>query len=154
VLSGARQKGKKRRIANVQEPSQLDWFVGKDAEVEAAQDNSTNFTVLSLAPKGELEKQTTNEWESHTEWHRILVSASSEISLQPSQKGVHIEVEGTLRSREQTVELKGGSKKNPETKNVRSRFVRAESIRKLDCAEKSSEDAERSLDIGIDDVPF
>ncbi len=33
-------------------------FLGKVAEVKAAQDNSTNFTVLSLATKGELEKQT------------------------------------------------------------------------------------------------
>jgi hypothetical protein len=67
----------------------------------------------------------------------------------PSNKtatAAHIEVEGTLRSREQTVELKGSSKKKPETKNVRSWFVRAESIRKLDRAERSSEDAE--------DVPF
>ncbi len=39
-------------------------------------------------------------------------------------------------------------KKNPETKNVRSWFVRAESIRKLDRAEKAVEDA------GVDDVPF
>ncbi|MGA8028474.1 MAG: hypothetical protein WB992_15120, partial [Bryobacteraceae bacterium] len=63
-------------------------------------------------------------------------------------KGAHIEVEGALRSREQTLELKGSSKKNPETKNVRSWFVRAESIRKLDRAEKASDDAP------ADDVPF
>jgi single-strand DNA-binding protein len=61
-------------------------------------------------------------------------------------KGAHIEVEGTLRSREQTLELKGSSKKNPETRNVRSWFIRAQSIRKLDRAETSSEEAE--------DVPF
>ena len=63
-------------------------------------------------------------------------------------KGAHIEVEGALRSREHTLELKGSSKKNPETKNVRSWFVRAESIRKLDRAEKAADDA------AAEDVPF
>ena len=52
-----------------------------------------------------------------------------------------------LRTREQTLDLKGSSKKNPETKNVRSWFVRAESIRKLDRAEKAGED------VSVDDVP-
>jgi hypothetical protein len=46
------------------------------------------------------------------------------------------------------LELKGSSKKKPEMKTVRSWFVRAESIRKLDRAEKATEDA------GVDDVPF
>jgi single-strand DNA-binding protein len=48
-------------------------FLGKDAEVRAAQDNSTNFTVLSLATKESWKNKQTNEWESRTEWHRILV---------------------------------------------------------------------------------
>jgi len=52
-----------------------------------------------------------------------------------------------LRTREQTLDLKGSSKKNPETKTVRSWFVRAESIRKLDRAEKAGED------VSVDDVP-
>jgi single-strand DNA-binding protein len=67
-------------------------------------------------------------------------------------KGAHIEVEGTLRSREQTVELKGSSKKNPETKTVRSWFIRAESIRKLDRAENSAEHADHISGAGTDDV--
>jgi single-stranded DNA-binding protein len=47
-------------------------FLGKDAELKAAQDNSTNFTVLSLATKESWKNKQTNEWESRTEWHRIL----------------------------------------------------------------------------------
>ena len=116
-------------------------FLGKDAEVKAAQDNSTNFTVLSLATKESWKNKQTNEWESRTEWHRILVFGKLGDFAATLTKGAHIEVEGALRSREQTFELKGSSKKNPETKNVRSWFIRAESIRKLDRAEKSSEDA-------------
>ena len=63
-------------------------FVGKDAEVKAAQDNSTNFTVLSLATKESWKNKQTNEWESRSEWHRILVFASSEISLPRSPKAL------------------------------------------------------------------
>ena len=117
-------------------------FLGKEAEVKAAQDNSTNFTVLSLATKESWKNKQTNEWESRTEWHRILVFGKLGDFAATLTKGAHIEVEGALRSREQTLELKGSSKKNPETKNVRSWFVRAESIRKLDRAEKSGEDAD------------
>jgi hypothetical protein len=63
-----------------------------------------------------------------------------------------------LKRRRQTFELKSSSKKNPETKTVRSWFIRAESIRKLDRAEKTAfEDANgdsATSDAGIDDVPF
>jgi single-strand DNA-binding protein len=147
-FSGARQKGEKRRIANVQERSQPNWFSREDAEGKAARDNSTNFTVLSLATKESWKNKQTNEWESRTEWHRILAFGKLGDFAATLTKGTHIEVEGMLRSREQTLELKGSSKKNPETRNVRSWFIRAESIRKLDRAETSSEDP------GFHDVPF
>ncbi|MGI9069787.1 MAG: single-stranded DNA-binding protein [Bryobacteraceae bacterium] len=98
--------------------------------------------MLSLTTKESWKNKQTNEWESRTEWHRILVFGKLGDFAATLTKGAHIEVEGTLRSREQALELKGSSKKNPETKNVRSWL----SIRKLDRAEKSSEDAE--------DVPF
>ncbi|HCC56149.1 MAG TPA: hypothetical protein DEQ47_02595, partial [Solibacterales bacterium] len=65
-----------------------------------------------------------------------------------------IEVEGSLRSREQTFELKGSSKKNPETKTVRSWFIRAESIRKLDRAERANGGAIAADGATPDDVPF
>ena len=123
-------------------------FLGKDAEVKAAQDNSTNFTVLSLATKENWKNKETSEWESRTEWHRILAFGKLGDFAATLTKGAHIEVEGALRSREQTLELKGSSKKNPETKTIRSWFVRAESIRKLDRAEKAADDA------GANDVPF
>lgn len=104
--------------------------------------------MLSVATKETWKNKQTNEWESRTEWHRILVFGKLGDFATTLIKGAHIEVEGALRSREQTLELKGSSKKNPETKNVRSWFIRADSIRKLDRAEKSSEDASAG------DVPF
>ena len=133
-------------IFHIKNAVNLIGFLGKDAEVKAAQDNSTNFTVLSLATKESWKNKQTNEWESRTEWHRILVFGKLGGFAATLAKGAHIEVEGTLRSREQMLELKGSSKTKPETKNVRSWFVRAESIRKLDRAEKSSEDVDQTPD--------
>jgi single-strand DNA-binding protein len=129
-------------------------FLGKDAQIKAAQDNSTNFTVFSLATKESWKNKQTNEWESRTEWHRILAFGKLGDFAATLMKGAHIEVEGTLRSREQTFELKGSPKKNSETKTVRSYFVRAESIRKLDRAEKSSEGSDHMSETGTDEVPF
>jgi single-strand DNA-binding protein len=86
-------------------------FVGKDAEVKAAQDNSTNFTVLSVATKESWKNKQTNEWESRTEWHRILAFGKLGDSAATLTKGAHIEVEGALRSREQTLELKAAPRR-------------------------------------------
>ena len=113
--------------------------------------------MLSLATKESWKNKQTNEWESRTEWHRILAFGKLGEFATTLTKGAHIEVEGVLRS-QQTVELKGSSKKNPETKTVRSWFVRAESIRKLDRAEKAlcehANDGDVAPDPDIDDVPF
>src|SRR5919108_34613 len=91
-------------------------FIGKDAETKANQDDSTNFTVLSLATKESWKNKQTNQWESRTEWHRVLAFGKLGEFAATLAKGSHIEIERTLRSREQTFELKGSSKKNPETK--------------------------------------
>jgi hypothetical protein len=56
--------------------------------VKAAQDNTTNFIVLSLATKESWKHKQTNEWESRTEWIAFWFSASSEISLPRSRKAL------------------------------------------------------------------
>lgn len=105
-------------------------FVGKDAEVKAASDSSTNFTVLSLATKENWKNKDTGEWESRTEWHNVVAFSKLGEFASTLTRGAHIEVEGTLRSRERTVETKDGST------TFRTFSIRAESIRKLDRAEK------------------
>ena len=42
-------------------------FIGKNAEVKASSDSTTNFTVLSLATKESWKNRDTGEWESRTE---------------------------------------------------------------------------------------
>ena len=78
---------------------------------ETAQDNSTNFTVLSVATKETWKNKQTNEWESRTEWHRILVFGKLGDFATTLIRGAHIEVEGALRSREQTLELKAAPRR-------------------------------------------
>ena len=63
-------------------------FLGKDAEVKAAQENSTNFTVLSLATKESWKNKQTNELNRAPSGIAFWFSASSEISLPRSPKAL------------------------------------------------------------------
>ena len=106
-------------------------FIGKNAEVKVASDSSTNFTILSLATKESWKNRDTSEWESRTEWHNIIAFGKLGEFAATLTKGAHIEVEGSLRSRERTIDTTEG----PVT--VRTFSIRAEWIRKLDGAEKA-----------------
>jgi len=108
-------------------------FVGKNAEVKVASDSSTNFTVLSLATKESWKNRETGEWESRTEWHNVVAFGKLGEFAATLTKGAHIEVEGSLSSRERTIETNGGAL------TIRTFSVKAESIRKLDRAERSTD---------------
>jgi len=51
---------------------QLIGFLGKDPEKRQVRGNGTNFTVLSVATQQSW-KNTDDEWQSKTEWHRVVV---------------------------------------------------------------------------------
>ena len=118
-------------------------FVGKNAEVKVASDSSTNFTVLSLATKESWKNRETGEWESRTEWHNVVAFGKLGEFAATLTKGAHIEVEGSLSSRERTIETNEG------VLTIRTFSVKAESIRKLDRAEKESAE-ESSVDSRIE----
>ena len=63
-------------------------FLGKDAEVKAAQDNSTNFTVLSLATKESWKKNKRMNGNRAPSGIAFWFSASSETSLPRSPKAL------------------------------------------------------------------
>lgn len=69
-------------------------FLGANASVKTSQDNSTNFTILSLATKESSKNRDSGEWESHTEWHRIVAFGKLGEFAASLIKGAHIEVEG------------------------------------------------------------
>ena len=107
-------------------------FIGKNAEVKVASDSSTNFTVLSLASKESWKNRETGEWESRTEWHNVIAFGKLGEFAATLTKGAHIEVEGSLSSRERTIETNEGAL------TIRTFSVKAESIRKLDRGERES----------------
>ena len=107
-------------------------FIGKNAEVKVASDSSTNFTVLSLATKESWKNRDTSEWESRTEWHNIIAFGKLGEFAATLTKGAHVEVEGSLSSRERTIETNDGAL------TIRTFSVKAGSIRKLDRAESAS----------------
>ena len=107
-------------------------FIGKNAEVKVASDSSTNFTVLSLATKESWKNRDTGEWESRTEWHNVIAFGKLGEFAATLLKGAHIEVEGSLSSRERTIETNEGGL------TIRTFSVKAESIRKLDRAERAA----------------
>ena len=107
-------------------------FLGKNAEVKASSDSSTNFTILSLATKESWKNRETGEWESRTEWHNVIAFGKLGEFAATLTRGAHIEVEGSLSSRERTIETNEGALM------IRTFSVKAESIRKLDRAERES----------------
>ena len=102
-------------------------FLGNDAEVRTA--NNSGFTTFSLATKSSYKDKKTNQYISHTEWHRCVVFGKLSEFAKALTKGAHLQVEGELRSREYT------SKKTDTEQRIWE--IRVGTILKLDRAEKS-----------------
>ena len=101
-------------------------FLGNDAEAKTTASGKL-FTQLSLATKTSW-KDNEGEWQSRTEWHRIVVWGEKLATFAATlKKGVHIQVEGPLHSREYE---KGGVP-------CRVWELKAESILKLDRGERA-----------------
>jgi single-strand DNA-binding protein len=97
-------------------------FTGQDAELHYTQ-NGTPVTTLSVATK-ESWKNDQGEWQSRTEWHRVVAFGKLAEYAKTLPKGSHLLVQGPLRSREYE---KDGLK-------LRVTELRADSIGKLDRA--------------------
>lgn len=69
-------------------------FLGKDPE------HHENRAVLSLATKTSWQAKDSDQWESHTEWHRIVVWDKLAEAVKPLAKGDYVLVEGELHSGE------------------------------------------------------
>ena len=94
-------------------------FTGQDADFHFTS-NGTPVTTLSVATK-ESWKDAAGDWQSHTEWHRIVAFGKLAEYAKTLTKGTHVMVQGSLRSRE--YEKDGVSRRVSE--------VRAETIAKL-----------------------
>jgi single-strand DNA-binding protein len=113
-------------------------FVGADPEQRQSRDNSTKFTVLSVATRRSW-KNAQEEWSSKTEWHRVLIFRPrlADYLLRSIQKGAHVLVEGSLVS--STFERANGKGKKAATAKITSWSIRADVVRKLDRGEPEPE---------------
>ena len=109
---------------------ELIGFLGKDGQVK--QSNNSNFTLLSVATKESWKNKETGAYDSRTEWHDVLCAAKLGDYAATLQKGMHLQIEGTLRSKPYEVELKGSTSKKPLHKTIKTWYIRANVIRRLD----------------------
>jgi single stranded DNA-binding protein len=76
---------------------QLIGFLGKDPEKRQVRGNGANFTVLSVATQQW--KDSNDEWQSKTEWHRVVAFHRLGESIDDTlHKGDHVLVDGLLVS--------------------------------------------------------
>jgi single-strand DNA-binding protein len=74
-------------------------FVGQDAELKSLQ-NSKELVRFDVATKVSWKNRDSGEYDSRTEWHRIVVWGNLTKFAQTLKKGEHIYVSGELRYRE------------------------------------------------------
>ena len=99
-------------------------FTGNDAETHYTT-GGTLVTTLSVATK-ESWKNSDGEWQSRTEWHRVVAFGKLAEYARILSKGSHLMVQGAVRSREY------------DRDGVKHRIfeLRADTIAKLDRAER------------------
>ena len=99
-------------------------FTGSDADVHYTQ-NGTLVTTLSVATK-ESWKDADGNWQSRTDWHRVVSFSKLAEYSRTLPKGSYVMVQGAVRTRE--YERDGAKHRIVE--------VRADTIGKLDRAER------------------
>jgi len=116
---------------------QIIGFIGKDPERRQARANDAAFTVFSVATQRSW-KNAHDEWASKTEWHRVVAwNTLGERVAASLHQGDHVLVEGTLVG--STYEREYGKGKKATTVKHTVWQIRADSIRKLNRAEKEPE---------------
>jgi single-strand DNA-binding protein len=124
---------------------QLIGFLGKDPEKRQVRGNGANFTILSVATQQSW-KDARDEWQSKTEWHRVVAFNRLGESLAESlHKGDHVLVDGLLVSSKYERE-NGKSKKTKIAQLNIFWSVRANSVRRLSRAEADAPAATSSAE--------
>jgi single-strand DNA-binding protein len=127
-------------------------FLGNDAEVRTAP-NDRSFTTFQVATRSSYKDKQSGEYVSHTEWHRCVVFGGLSKFAGTLLKGVHVLVEGELRSREYVKKAAGSKSKKAEAKQ-RIWEIRVNRILKLHRAEKAAPEDQEHDETTSEDVPF
>jgi single-strand DNA-binding protein len=98
---GSPQHTEGRKVENIMYQNRLSiiGFIGKDGEQKFTK-GGLPVTVLSVATKASWKNKDTGEWDSRTEWHRIVCWSKLAEFAGSLKSGAHVQVEGELRSRD------------------------------------------------------
>jgi len=107
-------------------------YLGRDPEVLEGR------AVLSLATKKSWKNKESDEWQSRTDWHRIVAWPPLAEAVRSLAKGDHVLVEGDLLTSqyERDLQVNGG---DIVTVTMRTSEVRARLVRKLEAKPKAAQ---------------
>lgn len=125
--------------------------LGRDPEQREARANGVPFTVLSVATVRSW-KNSQGEWESRTDWHRVVCFQRMGESALALHKGDQVFVTGSLVSSKYDRQV--GSGKKATTLKLTSWQIRANVLRKLNRAAKEPEAVASGSQPAADDIPF
>lgn len=112
-------------------------FVGQDAQLKSSQ-NSKELVRFDVATKASWKNRKSGEYDSRTEWHRVVVWGNLTKFAKTLKKGEHVYVSGELRYREYDKEISEGN----DTVRMPVAEIHAGEIRRLD--PKSAQDPSES----------
>ena len=110
--------------------------LGRDPEQRATRATGTPFAVFSVAT-GRSWKNAQGEWESRTDWHRVVCFNRLHDAAVRLRRGDQVVVTGSLVSSK--YERQVGNGKKPTTVKLTSWQIRANTLRKLNRAAKEPE---------------
>jgi single-strand DNA-binding protein len=113
--------------------AQLIGFLGADPE-RKENSNGNSYLVLSVATNTSWKKPNSEEWETRTEWHRVVVWGKQATRLNLS-RGDKVLVIGEIRYREYDDEVSNGKTKIEVTKRLAE--IHASDVERLYKAEKT-----------------
>jgi single-strand DNA-binding protein len=148
-LGAPRKWGKKGETNMYLNHVQLIGFLGRDPEKKQVRGNGANFTVLSVATQQSW-KDSKDEWQSKTEWHRVVAfNRLGEALAESLHKGDHVLVDGLLVSSK--YEGENGKSKNTKAAQFSAFWsIRANSVSRLSRAEADATTAAPSAEPGAE----
>jgi single-strand DNA-binding protein len=125
--------------------------LGRDPEQRESRANKAPFTVLSVATRRAW-KDTNGEWQSKTDWHRVVCFNRLNDAAAPLRTGDQVLIAGSLVSSRYDREV-GKGKKTTSIK-LTSRQIRANVVRKLNRAAKEPEAVASGSLQDSSEIPF
>jgi single-strand DNA-binding protein len=126
-----------KAASNYQNQVRLVGFLGKDPE------QHENRTILSLATKTSWQAKDSDEWQHHTEWHRVVCWGELAEGVSSLASGDHVLIDGELRSSSYLKHVNIGV--DTITVPTTSWEIRARAVRKLARKRKPAAKAAKAL---------